>query len=391
MVGLPTRNEAATVRQVVAVIVEGLRRAGVRGHAVLVNADNGSRDGTPQLFTEAAGDGHWLTLSTGAAGTGKGTNVMAIFHAALDLDAERVVVFDADVRSIEPDWLARMLDAVGGVSPAVAVPVYRRNRYEGNTTNHIVSPLLAATLGVHVQQPIAGDFAFNRAFVERAVAWPLPESAQLYGIDVHLTGHAAREGFRIEQVPLGRKIHNPGFLKILFMSQQVIDAALHVLARAGRPRPVVGMPARQRCTVDPIAVRPDSALVERTSSRVRAYLRRHDSAVRELFPTLSGARYGPNGMVRLDAVTWADVLADLLSPLAASRVVEARDHLVALYLCRVWTYWDEIERLGDPEAIDAFLDEQTAAVVAAITGRELRFGAGPPMAFTSGPWADDRP
>lgn len=97
-----------------------------------------------------------MTLSTGAAGTGKGTNVMAIFHAALDLDAERVVVFDADVRSIEPDWLARMLDAVGGVSPAVAVPVYRRNRYEGNTTNHIVSPLLAATLGVHVQQPIAG-------------------------------------------------------------------------------------------------------------------------------------------------------------------------------------------------------------------------------------------
>ena len=51
----------------------------------------------------------------------------------------------------------------------MAVPVYRRNRYEGNTTNHLASPLLAAVLGVHVQQPIAGDFAFNRAFIERAV------------------------------------------------------------------------------------------------------------------------------------------------------------------------------------------------------------------------------
>jgi len=235
VVGLPTRNEAATVGQVVATVEESLRRAGVWDRAVLVNADNGSRDGTPELFAAIVGGEHRLTVSTGAAGTGKGTNVLAIFHAALDLGAERVAVFDADVRSIEPDWLVRMLDAVVGDRPAMAVPVYRRNRYEGNTTNHIVSPLLAATLGVHVQQPIAGDFAFNRAFVERAVAWPLPESAQFYGIDVHLTRHAAREGFRIEQVPLGRKIHNPGFPKILCMSQQVIDAALHVVSRWPSP------------------------------------------------------------------------------------------------------------------------------------------------------------
>ena len=40
-----------------------------------------------------------MTVATGALGTGKGTNLLAIFHAALDLGAERVVVLDGDVRS----------------------------------------------------------------------------------------------------------------------------------------------------------------------------------------------------------------------------------------------------------------------------------------------------
>lgn len=59
VVGLPTRNEAATVRQVVAVIVEGLRRAGVRGHAVLVNAETAAGTGhlssSPRLRATAIG------------------------------------------------------------------------------------------------------------------------------------------------------------------------------------------------------------------------------------------------------------------------------------------------------------------------------------------------
>jgi hypothetical protein len=210
VVGFPTRNEVSTIRHVAAVVEEGLHHAGWAGYAALVNADNGSIDGTPVAFAAQPGRISRLTIATGAEGTGKGTNVLAIFRAALEMGAERVAVFDADVRSIEPGWVVALLDAVDGETPAMAVPVYRRNRYEGNTTNHIASPLLAAVLGAQVQQPIAGDFAFNRGFVERAVAWPLPESAQLYGIDIHLTGNAARDGCQIVQVPLGRKIHNPG-------------------------------------------------------------------------------------------------------------------------------------------------------------------------------------
>jgi glucosylglycerate synthase len=128
--GFPTRNEVSTVRHVVAVVEEGLCRAGWAGCSALVNADNGSSDGTPAAFGAGPGRIRRLTIATGAEGTGKGTNVLAIFRAALDMGAERVAVSDADVRSIEPGWAGALLDAVDGNAPVMAVPVYRRNRYE---------------------------------------------------------------------------------------------------------------------------------------------------------------------------------------------------------------------------------------------------------------------
>ena len=386
--GFPTRDEAPTIGQVVAVADEGLGHAGLSAATVLVNADNDSPDGTAAVFLGCPARSRRVTVATGARGTGKGTNLLAIFHAALDLGAERLVVLDGDVCSGEPWWVTRLLGAVDCDGPAVAVPVYRRNRYEGNTTNHLASPLLAAVLGVDVQQPIAGDFAFNRAFIERAVTWPLPESAQLYGIDIWLTGNAAREGHRITQVPLGRKIHNPGFPKIVKISQQVIDALWHVIYLSGALRPP-GLPqVPARSTVDQAAVCPDAGLTGRAFARVSRYLAANADAITEVFPCLAGAVPGRDGLVGMPAALWAEVLGDALAALAAGRAAEARDHLVALYLCRVAAYWQEIERLQAADAIDALLDEQSALVSAAVSRRGLRFTARPPMDFRPGPWAE---
>ena len=114
-------DEAATIGWVVATAYEGLCIAGLASTAVLVNADKNSTDGTAAAFLSDAGKTRRLAVATGASGTGKGTNIMAIFHAALDLGAERVVVLDADVRSAGPWWTARLLEAVQVASPAMAV------------------------------------------------------------------------------------------------------------------------------------------------------------------------------------------------------------------------------------------------------------------------------
>jgi glucosylglycerate synthase len=386
--GFPTRNEALTIGKVVAVADQGLRDAGLSASAVLINADNGSCDGTVAAFSSCPARSQRMTVFTGSQGTGKGTNLLAIFHAALDLGAHRVVVLDGDVRSGEPWWITCLLSAVDCAGPAMAVPVYRRNRYEGNTTNHLASPLLAAALGTDVQQPIAGDFAFNRAFIERAVTWPLPESAQLYGIDIYLTGNAAREGHQIRQVRLGRKIHNPGFSKIVTISQQVIDALWHVIVLSGQVRQTACPRRLARSTVDDAAVRPDAGLIARTFARVSRYMLGNADAIAAVFPSLGGAPRAGDGLPQVPAATWAEVLADALTALAEGRGTEARDHLVALYLCRVRSYWREIEHLRWPDAIDALLDEQSALVADAVSRRSLRFTIRPPMDFRPGAWAE---
>src|SRR5258708_12930091 len=51
LVGLPTHNNAKTIGAVVRTIQAGILQAFPRERAVIINADGGSRDGTPELVT----------------------------------------------------------------------------------------------------------------------------------------------------------------------------------------------------------------------------------------------------------------------------------------------------------------------------------------------------
>ena len=194
MVGIPARDEAATIASVARAADAGLKEVGAAGDSMIVLADNGSTDATPARFLDAATTTRQLVIQSGGTGTGKGTNVLALMEAALAHDADRLILLDADVRSGEPAWIARLGTAVDSDIPTLAVPTYRRNRYEANTTNHLASPLVAALFGAPLQQPIGGEFAMNRALLERARTWPAPASAALYGIDIWLTTNTLREG-----------------------------------------------------------------------------------------------------------------------------------------------------------------------------------------------------
>src|SRR5205823_10968409 len=100
----------------------------------------------------------------GPEGTGNGSNVFALVEAALNSHVDRLILLDADVRSTEPVWI-RHLAATNSDEPTLAVPIYERDRYEAEVTNHVARPLVAALFGSAVQQPIAGDFALNHALL----------------------------------------------------------------------------------------------------------------------------------------------------------------------------------------------------------------------------------
>src|SRR5580698_9674187 len=54
LVGLPTHNNAKTVGPMVETIQAGILKFSPRERAAIINADGGSRDGTPQLVESAA-------------------------------------------------------------------------------------------------------------------------------------------------------------------------------------------------------------------------------------------------------------------------------------------------------------------------------------------------
>jgi hypothetical protein len=386
VVGIPTRNEATTVAAVARNADTGLRQAYPAGRNAVVLADNGSTDDTVEAFRATPLAADQRVIQSGGAGTGKGTNVFALMDHALSAGADRLVLLDGDVRSSEPGWVGQLADAVGGDVPTLAVPVYRRNRFEANSTNHLVRPLLAAVYGAHVQQPIGGEFAFNRAFLRAARGWPRPASAYLYGIDVWLTGNALREGLRVVEVPLGRKLHNSPFPKILSLPQQVLDALFAVAARSGEVRvsaPPLPVPHE---AVDTAAVRQDPAVVSRITGAVRGYLAEYGDDVVATLPSARGAQPAPWG-VWVDTDRWPHLLVDALERVGEGCFEAARDHLMALFVNRVFTFWAEIEGL-DSEGIDGLLDRVATDTASIAALRGIRFGAAPPDGpFTAGRWA----
>lgn len=389
VVGIPTRNEAATIGHVAESADEGLAAlCPPGGDSVIVLADNGSTDGTVDRFLASAAGlrSRTAVVRSAVEGSGKGTNVFALIEKSLQLGAQRLILLDGDVRSARPDWVCGLAHASEGSEPRMVLPVYRRNRYEATSTNHLVRPLLAAAFGAYVQQPIGGDFAFNRAFLERVGAWRRPQSANLYGIDVWLTANALRSGLRLVEAPLGRKVHNSPFPKILRLPQQVLDALFHVVAEVGELRPA--QPGERRAAaVDELAVPQDPELVARINRAVCAYLDAHGADVERLFPAAQDLKPAPWGL-RVTVDQWPLLLTDALAALAAGELARSRDHLIALCVNRVMTFWTEIEGLTSA-AVDELLHRQARETALAVSERAIVFTApAAPAAFDAGRWLE---
>jgi hypothetical protein len=208
----------------------------------------------------------------------------------------------------------------------------------------------------------------------------------LYGIDVWLTANALRGGLRLVETPLGRKVHNSPFPKILHLPQQVLDALFHVVAEVGELRPA--QPAeRQGAVVDELAVPQNRELVARINRTVCAYLEAHGADIGLLFPSAQGLKPAPWGL-RVTVDQWPLLLTDALAALAAGELERSRDHLIALCVNRVMTFWTEIEGLTSA-GVDGLLHRQARETALAVSERSIVFTGPPaPAAFGAGRWLE---
>ena len=257
VVGIPSRNEADNIDFVVGQVAQGLQRHYPELQTGIVNADNLSEDGTKTVFLNAAsGKIPKVYLSTAPGVRGKGNNFFNLFSYLAPYQPRAVVVVDADLRSITPDWTRRLAAPILDGYDFV-VPRYSRNEYDGTITNHLCYPLIYGLLGKNIRQPIGGDFAFSGKLMEYWLTRKWYPSIRRYGVDIFMTCRALLADFRVAQAELGVKIHRPSAPKLLRMFTEVVDTLFSTLLESKESwtltngRPVQPRVFGRRRKVDP--------------------------------------------------------------------------------------------------------------------------------------------
>jgi glycosyltransferase involved in cell wall biosynthesis len=178
VVGVPTLNNAETIGGTLKAIDEGLAAYFPRDRTVVIAADGGSRDGTPDIIAERS-DGGGKRAAFGALRTrhqisgyygsvpGKAGALRLIFAAADLLQARAVAVLDPEVTSAVPAWIGALVGPVLKDSFDLVAPRYGRHPLEGLMLTQLVRPLLRATYGRRMDEPLLGEFGCSGRITSR--------------------------------------------------------------------------------------------------------------------------------------------------------------------------------------------------------------------------------
>jgi len=203
IVGIPSYNEADSIAYPTEIASQGLIKYFPNKKSVIINVDNNSPDGTRDAFMNTSTDVPKIYISTPEGIKGKGNNFRNLFEAAAELKAHAVVVVDADLKSITPEWIQYLGEPLFAGMNYVA-PIYVRHKYDGSITNHIAYPLLRTLFGLRIRQPIGGDFGFSGRLARAYLSEKLWNDAVAnFGIDIWMTTIAIAHRFRVCQAFLG--------------------------------------------------------------------------------------------------------------------------------------------------------------------------------------------
>lgn len=231
---LPSRNEPATIAAVTTAVDSSLDDV----QAVIVHADSSDTPDTADSFATAPARAGKLGL-TGLV-RGKGAQILAAAGRAEITDADVVLIADTDTRNPNPAVYRALIGRVRG-GAALAIADYPRHWDEANLTNHLARPLIAATTGHDVPQPLAGDLAVSAAALAAAVraAAELPTDLAActagYGIDAFLLLTAATTGPVASVRITEPKRHAGSFDHLPAIYHQAVPVLLHLTAACSRP------------------------------------------------------------------------------------------------------------------------------------------------------------
>jgi len=170
LVGIPSRNDSKTIGNVVRAAEEALLRNFRRQRTVLVNIDEGSRDGTQEAVRQASSlstngyeslrTSRWITTTTRSAG-GDSAALRTILAAADLLHAKASAVVSGSTATVTPDWINALLRPVFCENYDFVAPLYARHRYDGLLTRNLLYPFSRAIFGKPIRELRATEFCFS--------------------------------------------------------------------------------------------------------------------------------------------------------------------------------------------------------------------------------------
>jgi hypothetical protein len=220
LVGVPTHNNAKTIGSIVETIQAGILAYFPRERAAIINADGGSRDGTPELVASAGIDDAQRSskpyalrtlhsISTQYAGSpDRGLALRTILAAAELLRAKACAIISAESSQITIDWIATLLRPISTEEFDLVLPTYSRHRFDGILLTNLLYPMTRALYGLKIREPFALDFAFSGRLGSQFLAqnaWQ--DETSRAGSETQFTLAAIAGGYRIRQSFLGNKAH----------------------------------------------------------------------------------------------------------------------------------------------------------------------------------------
>ena len=208
---LPSYNESKNIQNITKLLDSNIQNLNCSNSILLLNIDNSSPDNTSKLFLETKTS--CKKESIVIKELGKGYCILNFIKYCKKHNIEKCLMIDSDLKTIDNNFIKKMLKALTNAD--FVLPNYKRTRFEGNVTNHFVYPMLYLTYGKLLRQPIAGDYAFSKKFLNSIPLGELEcnEDYLKYGIDLFLLDWALKNNFKIKTIYGGKKDHSPSYDK----------------------------------------------------------------------------------------------------------------------------------------------------------------------------------
>lgn len=365
VVGLPTMNHADTIGHALDVVDRGLMRHFPRARTVVVGADGGSTDGTPEIvgapssvITAGGAGGLRTRHRLGAAYRGipgRAGAIKLIFTAADLLQAQAVAIIGPDAPGLAPEWIGALLEPISNQAFDLIAGFDRRHPLERLLVTQLIRPLIRAAYGPHFEQPVLSSFGCSRRFAAACLAADIWDRHPLReGIDVWLAGTALTGDFRPGQTELdlraGAAAQRPSgglqevFAPLVGALFATLDnqATLWIRDAQPGPVPITGGTGRAVSADAPTSVAALGATFSEDVRNLRPVL--EQILATDTFASVAAAADNAEGdRVRYEDTLWVTTVYDFVA--AHHHGIIDRTHIVQalmpLYLGRVASFLGE--------------------------------------------------